>query len=404
VADLWAESDADLVELIRGRIESAGGRITFAEFMDLALYHPEHGYYRGPTVRSAREGDFLTAAELHPIFGRVVSGQLTEMWELMERPAPFTVREYGAGPGTLGLTVLEGLRAEGSELLGQVIYEPIEINAAHRATLDDRFAAAGLGDRLVAGSELVALGEPPTKGRVPTDGPTDGRIIGVIIASEFIDAFPVHRIEGMAGGGLRERFVTWRDGWFVEEAAEPSRAELAATLARVGIELAPGQQAEVNLAMGAWLDDVAAALERGYVLVVDYGYPAKELYGAERAGGTLRAYHAHTAHGDPFRFVGRQDLTAHVDFTTLARGAEARGLDTLALTTQAAFLVEAGLERVFAAERDRPDLEAEAYLTLRASVVRLLDPRALGGFRVLLLGRGVPTDRLPSGFPAAGPS
>jgi SAM-dependent MidA family methyltransferase len=386
VAGLWAESDPDLVELIRGRIESAGGRITFAEFMDLALYHPEHGYYRGHTVRSAREGDFLTAAELHPIFGRVVSAQLTEMWELMGRPAPFTVREYGAGPGTLGLTVLEGLRADRSELLGQVIYEPIEINAAHRATLDHRFAAAGLGDRLVAGSEPFAR----------------GRIVGAIIASEFIDAFPVHRIEGTARGGLRERFVTWRDGWFAEEAAEPSRAELAATLARVGIELAPGQHAEVNLAMGAWLDDVAAALERGYVLIVDYGYAAKELYGAERAGGTLRAYHAHTAHDDPFRFVGRQDLTAHVDFTTLARGAEARGLQALALTTQARFLIEAGLERLFAAERDRPDLEAETYVTLRASIVRLLDPRALGGFRVLLLGRGVPADRLPSGFREVG--
>jgi SAM-dependent MidA family methyltransferase len=116
--------------------------------MDLALYHPQHGYYRGPTVRSAREGDFLTAAELHPIFGRVLARQLTEMWDLLERPAPFTVREYGAGPGTLGLTILEGLRTDGSESLGRLAYEPIEINAAHRATLADRFASAGVGDRL----------------------------------------------------------------------------------------------------------------------------------------------------------------------------------------------------------------------------------------------------------------
>jgi SAM-dependent MidA family methyltransferase len=394
VADLRAESDADLVELIRARIESAGGRITFAEFMDLALYHPQHGYYRGGPVRSAREGDFLTAAELHPIFGRVVARQLIEMWELMDRPAPFNVREYGAGPGTLGLTVLEGLRMDRSELLGRVVYEPIEINAAHRATLADRFAVAGLVDSLFASSAPFALGEPLAL----------SRIVGVVIASEFIDAFPVHRVEGTAGGGLWERFVTWRDGWFTDEAGEPSRADLAATLKAAGVVLDPGQQAEVNLAMGAWLDDVAAALERGYALVIDYGYPADELYSAERPGGTLRAYHAHTAHDDPFRFVGRQDLTAHVDFTTLARGAEARGLETLALTTQASFLVGAGLERLFAAERDRADLDAEAYLTLRASIVRLLDPRALGGFRVLLLGRGVPTDRLPSGFSAAGPS
>lgn len=379
--------------------------------MDLALYHPQYGYYRGRTVRSAREGDFLTAAELHPIFGRMVARQLTEMWDLLERPAPFTLREYGAGPGTLGLTVLEGLRADRSKLLGSVVYEPIEINAAHRATLADRFASAGFGDRLFAGGEPLAGGEPfagGEPGRLPTNGPregmTGGRMVGVIVASEFIDAFPVHRVEDTVGAGLRERFVTWRDGWFAEDAGEPSRPELAATLAAAGIELAPGQQAEVNLAVGAWLDDVAAQLERGYVLVIDYGYPADELYSAERARGTLRGYHAHTANDDPFRFVGRQDLTAHVDFTTLARGAEERGLQTLALTTQAGFLVAAGLERLFAAERDRPDLDAEGYLTLRASIVRLLDPRALGGFRVLLLGRGAPTDRLPSGVAGAGPS
>jgi SAM-dependent MidA family methyltransferase len=372
--------------------------------MDLALYHPQYGYYRGPTVRSAREGDFLTAAELHPIFGRVLARQLTEMWDLLEHPAPFTVREYGAGPGTLGLTILEGLRSDGSELLGSIAYEPIEINAAHRATLADRFASGGFGDRLFAGGEPFAGGETHSETGRPyagggTDRPqTSGPMTGVIIASEFVDAFPVHRVEGTARGGLRERFVTWRDGWFVEEADEPSRPELAATLATAGIELAPGQQAEVDLAIGAWLDDVADALERGYVLVIDYGYRANELYAAERTHGTLRAYHAHTAHDDPFRFVGRQDLTAHVDFTTLTRGAEERGFETLALTTQASFLVAAELEGLFAAQRDRPDLDAEAYLTLRASIVRLLDPRALGGFRVLLLGRGVPTERLPSGF------
>ena len=363
--------------------------------MDLALYHPQYGYYRGQTVRSAREGDFLTAAELHPIFGRVVARQLTEMWDLLDRPSPFTVREFGAGPGTLGLSVLEGLRADRSDLLGSMAYEPIEINAAHRATLADRFASAGFGERLVPGAG--------------TDGQrANGPMTGVVVANEFVDAFPVHRVEGTTAGGLRERFVTWRDGWFADESGETSRPELAATLAAAGVELAPGQLAEVDLAMGAWLDDVAAGLERGYVLVIDYGYPASELYGTERAGGTLRAYHAHTAHDDPFRFVGRQDLTAHVDFTALARGAEERGLETLALTTQARFLVAAGLERLFSGERDRPDLDAEAYLTLRASIVRLLDPRALGGFRVLLLGRqiptGVPADRLPSGFRGEGPT
>lgn len=358
--------------------------------MDLALYHPEHGYYLGATVRSAREGDFLTAPELHPIFGRVVARQLAEMWELLGRPSPFVLRDHGAGPGTLGLTVIDGLRADRSALLDVLVYEPIEINAAHRRTLADRFAEAGLADRLATpGDRLEAAPDTPALRRV-----------GCVVANEFVDALPVHRVEG-AADGPRELYVTWRDDWFADEAAELSGPELADRLERLGIRLAPGQRAELRLAVEPWLDEVAAGLERGYVLLIDYGHPAAELYSPARAGGTLRAYREHSAHADPYRAVGRQDLTAHVDFTTLAASAATRGFVPLALQTQARFLVDGGLEALFGAERDRTDLDAPAYLALRASVARFLDPRALGGFRVLLLGRDAPDDRLPSGFRGA---
>jgi len=391
------------VDVIRARIESSGGRITFAEFMELALYHPEHGYYLGKTVRSAREGDFLTAAELHPVFGRVLAGQLTEMWEILGRPAGFTMRDYGAGPGTLGLAVLEGLRTDGSELLETIVYQPIELNPGHRQSLTDRFAGAGFADRLDWAAEADRADRADARASRRPEGarasrrPEGARVAGAVVANEFLDALPVHRVEG-TGGGLRELFVTWRDGWFVEESGEPSTLELEAYFERLRIILAPGQHAEVNLAMAGWLDELAGDLERGYVLVVDYGHLAEELFSTARAGGTLRAYHAHTAHDDPFRYVGRQDLTAHLDFTTLPAWARDRGLVPLALTTQARFLVAGGLEGLFAAQRDRPELDPAAYLALRASVARLLDPRALGAFRVLLLGLDVPTDRRPSGF------
>ena len=371
--------------------------------MELALYHPEHGYYLGSTVRSAREGDFLTAAELHPIFGRVVGRQIAQMWEILGRPEGFTVRDYGAGPGTLGLAILQGLQADASALVDALVYQPIELNAGHRRALADRFANAGFTDRLAWGA-----GRPDVPGRADARAqapPGGARMVGVVVAGEFVDALPVHRVEGGAGGRLRELFVTWRDGWFAEEAGAPSTPELAAYFERLGIVLAAGQRAEVNLAMAGWLDDVAGDLERGYVLVMDYGRPAGELFAAARRGGTLRAYHAHAAHDAPFRHVGRQDLTAHVDFTTLQEWATERGLISIASTTQARFLVAGGLEQLLAGERERPELESEAYLLLRASIVRLLDPRALGAFGVVLLGRGVPIDRLPSGFrPAAGPS
>lgn len=373
--------------------------------MELALYHPERGYYLGPTVRSAREGDFLTAAELHPMFGRVLARQLTEAWELLGRPATFTLREYGAGPGTLGLAIFEGLRADGSELSSAITYQPIELNASHRRTLADRFAEAGFADRVAeAGfADRVARTSAPVDRLARARAPTakldlEGRpLVGCVLANEFVDALPVHRVEG-AADGLNELFVTWRGGWFAEESGAPSTPDLAAYLKRVGIPLAPGQRAEVRLAMGAWLDEVSRDLERGYALVIDYGHLARDLYSPARGSGTLRAYRAHTAHGDPFRAVGRQDLTAHVDFTTLAQWARERHLDPLALTTQARFLMGSGLEALLEAERARPDLGTEAYLALRASIVRLLDPRATGGFRVMLLGRNVPTDRLPSGF------
>jgi SAM-dependent MidA family methyltransferase len=391
---LRAESDEELVELIHDRIAAAGGRITFAEFMELALYEPQHGYYLGTTVRSARQGDFLTAAELHPVFGQVLAGQLAEMWLALGRPSPFVLREYGAGPGTLGLAVLESLRADGSGLLEHLAYEPIELNPHHRLTITERFEAAGLSDRLAMAATAGRAGGTARAG----NGPSRGPITGVVLANEFIDALPVHRVEGDRDRGLRELYVTWRDGWFAEESGDPSTPRLPAYFERLGIALAPGQRAEVDLALEGWLDDVAAVLARGYVLVIDYGHPADRLYSAGRGGGTLRAYHGHTAHDDAFRFVGRQDLTAHVDLTALEARASERSLVPLARTTQARFLVDAGLEAILEKERARADVDPAAYVALRAAIPRLLDPRALGGFHVVLLGRDVPADRLPSGF------
>ena len=349
--------------------------------MELALYHPAHGYYLGDTVRSAREGDFLTAAELHPIFGRVVAGQLAEMWDALGQPRPFTLREYGAGPGTLGLAIVETLAAERRDLLDAFRYEPIEVNPGHRRRLDDGFRTAGFGGVLAGSAEV--------------------RIVGCVIANEFVDAFPVHRVRGTAGRGLEESHVVWRDGGFAEEWAAPSTPELAAYLERVGVTLAPGQVGEIDLAAREWLDEVSAALERGYLLVIDYGHLAEELYSTRRFAGTLLGYRGHAVSDDPLVSVGRQDLTAHVDFTTLTRWASERRLDLFARTTQARFLVDGGLEARLNEERERPELTAEEYLALRASIGRLLDPRALGAFGVLLFGKDAPRESLPSGFLAS---
>lgn len=372
------ESDAILVARIRDEILERGP-MTFARFMELALYGPERGYYRVPPVTAGRAGDFLTAPEAHPIFGAAIARQLDEMWRLLERPDPFTLREYGAGSGTLAEGILRGLRTDGSGLADAIRYEPVEINPHRLAELAARLTEAGFADRLA----------PESAGGVT--------FVGCVLANEFLDALPVHRFE-RRNGELRELYVAWRDDRFVDVAGPPSTPALAERLAADEVELVEGQRGEVCLALDAWVDEAAAALGRGFVLVIDYGHPAGELYGPERHEGTLRGYVRHRVGADPYRSVGRQDLTAHVDLTALEREAEARGLTTVGVTTQAEFLVGAGAGELLGAIQADPSTTVEDYLVLRASLMRMLDPRAMGRFRVVVLGRGVPADARLSGL------
>jgi len=301
------------------------------------------------------------------------------MWADLGRPQPFTLLEYGAGSGTLGLSILEGLRRRGStDFLAAIRYEPAESNPNRLSDLHERFEKAGL-------AEFLALPCSPSNGPVP--------VTGVLLANEFLDALPVHRIV-VRDGRLLELFVAWRDR-FVQEAAEPSTPELARRLADDGLDLgglAEGQIAEICLDLEPWLDEVGRRLARGFVLAIDYGYPAAELYGPRRLAGTLLGYRGHRVQEDPFADPGLTDLTAHVDFTAVGVLAERRGLRSMALTTQSEFLIAAGLESDLRALQNSPETTAEDYLRARSGIVRMLDPRHMGRFRVLTLERDVPED------------
>ncbi len=385
------ESDPVLVGRIRDEI-LASGPMTFARFMEIALYDPERGYYRAAEVRPGRAGDFLTAPELHPIFGRAVAHAVDEMWGALGRPAPFTLREYGAGSGTLAVTILDELRASGSPLHRSLRYEPVEIADRRRAELRERLATAGHEGRLAAGRHGGRLDD----GRAPL-GPPDAPIVGCVLANEFLDALPVHRWE-QRDGRLHELYVDWRPdddtggGQFVDRPGPPSTPEIAERLAAEGIRPAEGQRGEVCLALEGWVAEVSRSLGRGYVLVIDYGHPAEVLYGSARRGGTLRAYVRHRVGADPYAHIGSQDLTAHVDITALLAAADREGLTTIAVTTQAEFLVGAGAGELLAAIQADPSTTLPEYLELRASLTRLVDPAAMGGFRVVALGRDVPAD------------
>ena len=350
-----AQSEPRLVELIRHEIAAApAGRITFARFMERALTEPGLGYYATSADRPTRGGDFLTAPELHPFFGRCLGRQLAEAWSLLGEPETFTVREFGAGRGTLDRAVRDGLSADGS----------------------------GLADAL----EWVAV-DLPDRAAAPAPAP----FTGALVANEFLDALPVHRVV-QRGETLLERYVSWRDGWFVEEEAELSAPAVAARLEAESIRLADGQVAEVCLAGPEWLAHAAADLAHGLVLLVDYGMEARDLYGPRHMAGTLVTYRGHRVGDDPFSAVGRQDLTAHVDLTALEQAGRDAGLDLLGSISQAEFLAGLGLGELLRDRGRDPATDPEAYLLARASVARLLDPRYLGGFRVALFGRGLPTE------------
>jgi len=368
------ESDPRLVERIAGEIRR-DGPMSFARFMDIALYDPDAGYYTAARDSDAAEtgpgraGDFLTAPEGHPIFGWAIARHLESVWVALERPARFVVREHGAGSGALAAGILDGLRRSRSPLLEAIRYQPVDAASPRLVALGQRLDSLGLAEHVEAADERP---EP-----------------GATLANELLDALPVHRVEGGPKGALLERFVALApDGAFTTTLGEPSTTALAARLEAEGVRLAPGQQAEVCLALEPWIARAAAALERGELLLIDYGYPAAELYRPER-GSTLRAYHRHRVHADPLVAIGRQDLTAHVDLTAVERAAVAAGLTSIGRTSQARFLAALEAGELLVGLQTDPEIDLGRYLEARAALVRMVDPRVTGGFTVVAFGRGL---------------
>ncbi len=370
--------DAALVARIHAEI-AAGGPIPFARFMDLALYDPDGGYYRGGAARPGRDGDFLTAPEAHPIFGAALARAVDEVWQRLGRPDPFVLREYGAGTGTLAAAILDGLEAANSDLARVLRYQPVEVEPRRVDAIAGRFERAGRADVLV---------DPG--GREPIEG--------LVLGNEVLDALPVHRVV-VRDGVLREVLVGSRDGVFIDVESEPSTPALAGRLAAAGVTLATGQRAEICLAVDVWMAEAAAGLRRGALLLIDYGYPATELYDPiRRRDGTLRAYLRHRVHDDPYIHVGRQDLTAHVDVTEVERVAAAAGLMHLGTTTQAEFLVGLGIQDLLQGIQADPATTLEDYLVVRSALMRMLDPGAMGRFRVMGFGRDWPPGPPLAGF------
>jgi SAM-dependent MidA family methyltransferase len=382
--------DEALVERIRAEIEH-DGPITFARFMELALYDPERGYYRTAADRPGRGGDFLTAPEAHPIFGATLSRIVADAWDRLGRPRSYVLREIGAGTGSLAVDILDALAAERRDLARVIRYEPVELDPDRVERVRARLEAAGHGARLGR--------EHHHRATIPN---------AFVVANEVLDALPTHRVV-QRGETLREVLVGSDGGAFVDVEADPATPGIAGRLIAEDVRLADGQRGEVCLALDGWLAGVASGFERGVVLAIDYGYSATELYDSvRRRDGTLRAYLRHRVHDDPYRHVGRQDLTAHVDVTAVEGALVGVGLEHLGTTTQSEMLVALGIEDRLRAVQSDPATTIEGYLELRSSLVRMLDPAAMGRFRVIAGARGWPargrhssaTDPPLAGLPA----
>jgi SAM-dependent MidA family methyltransferase len=367
VPDQEVASDPILLAAIRAEI-ARSGPMTFARFMEIALYDPARGYYLGTAARPGRAGDFLTAPEASPIFGRSIARFALAVHDALGRRSIFDIREYGAGVGSLAGPLVEAMTAA-PEGPAEVRYRVAEVEPA-------RVDAVARAIRKIDRVEVLADDAEP--------------IDGLVIANEVLDALPTHRVVAREGV-LREVFVGLDgDDALVDTEDEPSTPALAGRLAAEGVELEDGQRAEICLAADGWIAAAAAGLRTGVLLLIDYGHPAEDLYDSRRrAAGTLAAYLGHRVGEDPYRAVGRQDLTTHVDVTAVERAAERAGLHHLGTTTQALFLDGLGAGELLVGEQTRPGASLQSYLETRSALVRMIDPGAMGRFRVMVFGRGL---------------
>ncbi len=357
-----------LGELIATRI-CEDGPISFAEFMEIALYHPELGYYARTARRTGRAGDFFTSVDVGPVFGELLARQFAEMWRIL-RGSRFDLVEAGAGNGRLARDVLDAARRSDPEFYAAISLSLVERSATARA----------------AHAEVLGPHAP----LLHHSGPSlPERVRGLIYANELLDAMPTHAV-AMTSSGLKEVFVDVEDGRFVERFDEPSTPKIAEYLARAGAALGEGWRAEVNLAAEEWVAAAAGSIDAGFLLIIDYGHEQGQLYGSTHAAGTLTMFRQHTS-GLDLQHPGDSDITAHVDLTAVKRAAESAGMAALGGLDQTYFLLGLGLEELMTVEQGfQPDA-----LRRRLALKTLVLPEGLGStHKVLLFAKNVGTPAL----------
>jgi SAM-dependent MidA family methyltransferase len=354
-----------IVQRIRER-----GPLTVAEFMSIALYHPEHGYYARAARRTGRNGDFFTSVDVGPAFGAMLARQFEEMWQRLEPDGSFDLVEAGASNGQLARDVLDAARATNPDFYSAIRLHLVDASPAARA----------------AQQEMLA----PHAAKVASTGTTlPDAVHGVIYANELLDALPVHSVV-MTEHGLREYYVDLDGDRLIERVGRPSTGALEEYLRAASVDLQPGWRSEINLAALVWTARACCALHRGFLLLVDYGHPAAEIYSATHAAGTLTTFVRHVA--DPsaegpawLEEPGTRDITSHVDLTSVQRAAEQFGCSTLGVLDQGYFLLALGLADELATAGS-----SVAATRRRLALKTLIVPGGLGStHKVLVFGKQV---------------
>ena len=328
-------SRPELVAAIRAEIARAGGRITFARFMDLALYHPRFGYYTGGAARIGRRGDFFTSVSVGPLFGKILAQFFLKL-RAESGAENFAIWEFGGRSGEL--------RADALSVAPDLPWHIIEAGA-----------------------------------------PLPDEMSGCVFSNELLDALPVHRVQA-SGGAWREIFVAATATGFAEELGPLSDPRLAMALAGLPVAQMEGYRTEINLRAQEWLAQVAARLRRGWVLTFDYGFERGDYFAPHRRDGHLQCYVRHTRHTNPFVNIGAQDITAHVDFSAIMEAGRALGLETVQFCEQGKFLLEAGAEVI----RDIVERDAGQPSPERNAIHQLLHPAHMGRVFKALLQQKIP--------------
>ena len=340
-----------LKQLIIDRIEREGP-IPFKDFMEMALYYPEHGYYTSPATEIGSRGDFYTSPHVHPVFGALIGRQVEEMWRAMGGPDEFYIIEAGAGRGYLAADMLAYLKD--TPFFSAITYIIIEMSPFLQRRQEQLLVS-------FVGRVLWTRSLTEIKG-----------VKGCIVSNELLDAFPVHSI-CRDGDAIQEIYVAVHGDGFIEEQRAGTVQELE-YLEEFGIELPPGYRTEINLELKNWLRDAEQALAEGFILSIDYGYPAWDYYGPARSRGTLVCYYKHQDSENLYEHVGMQDISAHVNFSAVKKWGEAFGFRTIGYCPQGTFLVSLGIDEVLS----RRFSSGEDTFTGPGTVSSLISPDGFG--------------------------